>query len=154
MIEKPFTQICFKHFFNWKKTNSEFGYNWISSFLAGSIPKSARPTWKGKYGNSSFKIIQKAVFQRGFDNVNISTSHRLIFNSGRGFCQETQSLDKKQIITSTVDFLRVYMVDKSTDSHVIFDQTPLEIGPTTNETFDYKVFKLFYSVIAKQSLKK
>ena len=39
------------------------------------------------------------------------------------------------------------MVDKSTDSHVIFDKTPLEIGPTTNETFDYKVFKLFYSVI-------
>ena len=51
MIEKQFTQIYFKHFFNSKKNNSEFGYNFISSFLAGLIPKSARPTWKGKYGN-------------------------------------------------------------------------------------------------------
>ena len=148
MIEKPFTQVCFKYFYNWENA-SEFGYTWKSHFLAGIIPNSTRPTWKGKYGNLTFKTIQEAVFPRRFDDVKVSTPHRIIFKSGRGYCLETQSLDRKQLVTSNVNHLRVYIVHNSTDSTILYDQTPLKIGPTSDHTFDYKVYKIFYNVIDK-----
>ena len=148
MIEKPFTQVCFKYYYNWENA-SVFGYDWNSNVMAGKIPNSTRPSWKGKYGNSSFKTIQKGVYPRMFYGVKVSTPNKHIFKSGRGFCLKTQNLDKKQIVTSNVNHLRVYIVHNSTDSQIIYDQTPLKIGPTSNYTFNYKVYKLFYNVMDK-----
>ena len=147
-IEKPFTQVCFKNFYD-RKNASIFGYNWKSHFLAGIIRNSPRPTWKGKHGNSSFNIIQEAVFPKWFDNVKVSTPFRHVFKFGRGFCLETMNLDKKQIVTSNVNYLRVYIVHNATDSQIPYDQLPLKIGPTSNHTFDNKVYKLIYNVIDK-----
>ena len=53
----------------------------------------------------------------------------------------------KQIIKSNVNYLRVYIVHYSTDSQILFDQTPLKIGPTTKDKFDYKIYRLSYNVI-------
>jgi hypothetical protein len=146
MIEKPFIQVCFKHYYDWKKANLVFGYKWLSNFLTGRTPNSTRPTWKGKYGNSSFKAIQEAIFPRKFDSIKVSIPHKLIFKFGMGFCLQTKSLDKIQKITSNVSYLRVYIVHNSTDSQILYDQTSIKIGPTSNDTFDYKIYRLFYDI--------
>lgn len=144
-IEKPFTQVCFKDFYNFNK-GSEFGYKWMSNFLAGRISNSSKQTWKGKHGNSTFEALQEALYDKDFNQVSITSPHQLLYVFGRGFCLETKNIMKKHIIRSNSKHLRVYIDHSSTDSQIIRDQTPLIFGPTSNSTFDYKVYKLFYEV--------
>ena len=145
-IEKPYTQVCLKDFYNFNK-GSEFGYNWMSNFLAGRISNSTRQTWKGKNGSSTFENLLEALYNKDFNQVSVTSPHQLLYVFGRGFCLETKSVLKKQKVKSYSKHVRLYIVHRSTDTQIIRDQTPLIFGPTSNSTFDYKVYKLFYEVL-------
>ena len=145
-FEKPAVQICFRDFYEYRESKSKYGYNWNSNLLAGKINNSSKPTWKGINGNTTFQSIQSDLYENDFSQIEVNTLHNPIYRFGRGFCHLAKIIGKNLVVTTKVKDIRVYLVHNSTDSRIIYDQTPIKFGPTSNETFDYKVHKLILEI--------
>ena len=147
-IAKPTIQICFKDFFDYGKA-SKYGYKWRTAFLTGWISNTMQPTWKGFHGNSTFQLIQDAVFKRDFSKVNISNPNKLKYIFGRGFCLLTPSSVEMLEIFNKEKHLKVHLAHNSTNSKILLNRNPasiIEFGPTSKDTFDHKIFKIHYEV--------
>jgi hypothetical protein len=147
-IKKPAVQVCVKGFYDYGKA-SKYGYKWRSRFLAGWISNTTKPTWKGIHGNSTFKQIQDALYEKDFSKVKINNQNKIKYIFGRGFCLLTPSFGEMLEISNKGKNLKVYLVHNTTDSKIIIDQNPnsfVELGPTSNKTFDYKIYKINYEV--------
>ena len=141
--------MCFDNIFDYQEA-TELGYDWRSKFLAGLLPNSTTPTWKGKYGNSTFQKIQEKLYEKDFSKVTISKPSKLMYIFGKGFCLQVEGFGSKIVVTSKEKNLKVYLVHKSTDTRLISDKESLlsqvEFGVTSNTTFDYNAVELFYKV--------
>ena len=62
-VEKPDIQVCFDSFFDYDEA-AKLGYDWRTSLMAGMLPNSSIPSWKGKYGNYTFQEIQDLVYEK------------------------------------------------------------------------------------------
>ena len=146
-IQDAQVQICFRKSFDYGK-ESEYGYDSRSKFQAGMIRNSTRPTWMGIYDNITFNEIQNILYETDISKIKENQLSTFGYVLNKGFCKKA-SLDESIIITSTEKKLRVYLVHASTDTGVISDKSPnslVEVGPTSESTFDYKVYELFYEV--------
>ena len=150
-LEKPDIQVCYHTFFDYDKA-AEFGYDWRSQFLAGMLPNSTKPSWKGKLGNSTFQQIQDLVYVQDFSKVNISQPYELIYIFEKGFCLQVKGFRNNLTVTSKEKELKlkVYLVHNSTETKITSDQespySQIVLGATTNTTFDYMAFEMFYEV--------
>ena len=147
-IEKPAIQVCFKDFFDYGKA-SKYGYKWRTGFLTGWISNTTQPTWKGIHGNSTFQQIQDVLFERDFSKVKMSNPNKLKYIFERGFCLKTSSFGEMLEISNREKNLKVYLAHNSTDLKILVDRNPssfIEFGPTSKETFDFKIYKIHYEV--------
>jgi hypothetical protein len=150
-VEKPDIQVCYHTFFDYDKA-AEFGYDWRSQFLAGLLPNSTKPSWKGKHGNSTFQKIQDMVYFQDFSNVNVSQPYELIHIFGKGFCLQIKGFRNNLTVTSHEKELKlkVYLVHRSTEKIITSDKespyTQIVLGATSNTTFDYMAFEISYEV--------
>ena len=150
-IEKPDIQVCYHNFFDYEKA-SELGYDWRSKLLAGMLPNSSNPSWKGKHGNSSFQEILHLVYERDFSKVTVSKPTELIYIFAKGFCLQVNGFRKNLIVTTTSKEkeLKVYLIHKSKEKRLTSDKenpaSEVVIGATSNVTFDYKAVELSYQV--------
>ena len=148
-VKTPEIQVCYHTFFDYEKS-TEFGYDWRSKFLAGLLPNSTIPSWKGKQGNSNFQKIQELIYDKDFSNVTVSKPNELIYVFGKGFCRQVKGFGRKLQVTSKEKEIKAYLVHKSTDKILISDKespySQIELGATSDTTFDYKAVELFYEV--------
>ena len=146
-IEKPYVQVCFPNFFDYSKA-LEYGYRHRSGYLSGvlHLPKSSKPTWMGKNGNTTFYEIQKQIYAADFSKVSINQKiNKKLFVLNNGFCLEVRGFEKHLRITTKAKRLRVNLIHNSTDIKV-YSKIPLEFGLIDNTSADYKVYEINYEI--------
>lgn len=148
-IEKATVQVCLGGFFQYGKA-AEFGYSLRSKYLAGMIPNSTIPTWKGNAGNSTIQEIQDYIFKKDFRRVKINKPSEFMYKFGKGFCLQTQEIDQDIFISTEEDNLKVYIMHDSTDSQLIKEKSQqgyTNLNKISNTTFDYKIYEISYQVV-------
>ena len=153
-IQKPTYYVCPKARYNYAESTTE-GYTMHSKFLAGLLDNSSRPTWKGKYGNSSFQTLIWNFFENDFDNVHINTDAELeeVFLFYQGFCLKMKSspTDEFLQITTTDIPIRVYPSHDTTEEKVINDKSDsygitLDVGAINSSHFHIIIYEVLYEV--------
>ena len=144
-IEKPFVQVCFPNYFDYRKA-FENGYLKRSRFLSGGIPSSSKPTWIGVNGNVTFQDIIQEIYKGDFSKVALNQKYKRRFIQNKGFCLEVKNLAEHLRITTTDQRLRVFLIHNSTDIRVFSNNDQLEFGLTSNISADFKVFELNYEI--------
>ena len=148
-IEKATIQVCLDGSFQYGKA-AEFGYSLRSKYLAGMIPNSTTPTWKGNAGNSTIQEIEDYIFRKDFRKVKINIPNEFIYKFGKGFCLQTQEIDQDIFISSKEVDLNVYIIHDSTDSQLIKEKNPqsfTKLNKISSTMFDYKIYELSYEVL-------
>ena len=147
-IEKPTFLICIEDAFDYKKADMH-GYELRSKFLAGMRYNSTMPTWKGKYGNSSFEKLIDELYDKDFSKVDIDTKYEFEFIFNIGFCLTAFGFNDLLKVTSKNKKLRIFLEHVSTSTRIAANQRTghvIEIGPTSNDSFIYTVYQILYHV--------
>ena len=147
-IKKPDLQVCIDGSYDFGKA-SEYGYDSYSKFLAGMIPNSTRPTWKGIYQNSTYQEITNVLHERDFRKILLNQPSKLSYKIDKGFCLQTNGIDEELKITTNDKNLRIFIVHRSTDSSIVSDislHSYTTLGFHSNTSFDYKVYELSVEV--------
>ena len=152
-IKKPIIYICQENQFNYTKAES-YGYRTLTRFSTGKLEGSDTITWKGKFGNQTYKQLLKELFEYDYTNLIVNSGNSVykettaetekIFNVHEGYCiklHETRSSIHLQSTTRHVLFL----VDPNLANNIILpagENTKITFGSLGNGFFDGKTFDI------------
>ena len=74
-LPPPVVYICQDSQFNYSVAKS-YGYQLEANFMAGILNNYGPVTWKGKYGNLTFKDLEKIIFDHDYQNLIIGKKSR------------------------------------------------------------------------------
>ena len=157
-LPNPLVYVCHASQFNYSKALL-YGYEVFTNFMAGINMNNTNISWRGKWGNSTFKGLKNILLDSDYSSLESKTllSSTDLWNNNEmkknflfphGVCMELENLQQFTaiLIYSSVD-INAYFVDPARANNIRTEESPdakANIGPTSSNYFSSGIYSLDY----------
>ena len=157
-LPNPVVYVCHESQFKYTEA-LENGYKTFNRFAAGQMENSTHISWKGKWGNTTYKGLENMLFDYDYTSIESRTlssstnlwnfnekKERFLFPHGVCLKIETPQQHTEIEITSK-DNINIYFVDPARANNIRTEETPdakATLGPTSSSFFSFKIYQVEY----------
>ena len=155
-IERPIIYVCQENQFNYSES-PKYGYQYMTDFTSGNIGN-GNFSWKSKHGNSSYRELQKRLFQYNYTNPNLivwdyvnktwieaSSKPELVNILGYGFCMKLKHDYVPSIAIGGEKDFTFLIADPSRANRLKISYVGNGIGSSilnSDSTYDYFTYRM------------
>ncbi len=151
--ELPIFYVCQSSQYDYTKSQ-EYGYLTYTDFIMGQLDDNDNLTWTGKYGNSTYEMLERILLKVNFTSYDFRTgkndgfwkqaAHESVFTVPLGHCRKLNMTSDVMLVTTEMP-TNFRFVDPRKDNKLRvpkMESGSVNFGPISNNTFDGYSFEL------------